>query len=72
MDSMSRSNPPGCERTSKPTSLANRKASPLRPSTILFTKMLLSVEVFGLPCEEADFGVAVAFGEAADLGDGTC
>ena len=34
--------------------------------------MLLSVEVFGLPCEEANFGVAAGFGEAADLGDGTC
>lgn len=69
---MSCSSPPSCERVSNPTSLANKKASLLSPCTILFARTLLSVEVFCLPCEEADFGVAAAFGEAADLGDGAC
>ena len=62
----------GRDRVSNPKSLANRTASPLRPSTILLTKMLLSESVFCLPCDESDFGEAAVFGYAADFGDGTC
>ena len=63
---------PGRDRVSNPKSLAKRTASPLRPSTILLTKMLLSEGVFCLPCDESDFGEAAVFGDAADFGDGTC
>ena len=69
---MSCARPPGRDRVSNPKSLANRTASPLRPSTILLTKMLLSEGVFCLPCDESDFGEAAVFGDAADFGDGTC
>ena len=72
MVSMSCARPPGRDRVSNPKSLAKRTASPLRPSTVLLTKMLLSEGVFCLPCDESDFGEAAVFGDAADFGDGTC
>ena len=52
------SSPFGCIRTSCPRSLATRKASPRRPSTILFTKVAKSWRLFAWKVwEVSDFPV---------------